>query len=97
MPEKLLTTEEVSSLLGISEEEVKRLARKAELPAYQVGGRFLRFRKEQIKALGRDVAPGLPESGPGAPSADKVLDFLYFNDFYVISGIIILLILWFIF
>ena len=96
MPEKLLTAEEASDLLGISEEEIKKLVEKGELPAYQIGGRFLRFRKEQVEAVcGGIVAEISPnERTPERPSADKILDFLYFNDFYIISAALTFIILW---
>ncbi|MGB2705396.1 MAG: helix-turn-helix domain-containing protein [Candidatus Omnitrophota bacterium] len=115
MPEKLLTINETSRLLGISEQEVKRLVNKGELPAYQVGGRFLRFRKEQIEAvqneiLAKGAAAGSPEKAPSKEFlkvrqeaayseslAERLSDFFYFNDFYIIAATIALLILWFIF
>jgi len=95
MPEKLLTLEEASGLLGISEEEIKKMVEKGELPAYQIGGRFLRFRKEQIEAIVGGIARAKPlEKTPEQPSMDKLLDFFYFNDFYIISAILAFLILW---
>jgi excisionase family DNA binding protein len=55
MPEKLLSIKEVSELLKISEEEVKRLVDIGEIPAYKIGGSFLRFRKEQIDAIRSEI------------------------------------------
>jgi len=113
MPEKLLTINETSRLLGISEQEVKGLVQKGELPAYQVGGRFLRFRKEQIEAIQNEIlAKGAgkpertrkrelqrrrPEAAYPESLADRASDFFYFNDFYIIAATIALLILWFVF
>jgi excisionase family DNA binding protein len=95
MPEKLLTAEEAADLLGISEEEIKKLVETGELPAYQIGGRFLRFRKEQVEAIaGEIVAKSPPKKAPERPSVDKFLDFLYFNDFYIISAALTFIILW---
>jgi len=114
MPEKLLTLEEVSDLLGITNDEVRSLVEKGVLPAYKINGRYLRFRKEQITAIRREVAlrasrkpsekrkPGhafLERSDNVYTESlrDKILDFVYFKDFYLISGFIILCILWIIF
>ncbi len=94
MPEKLLTAEEASGLLGISEEEIKKMVNKGELPAYQIGGRFLRFRREQLEAIRSGITAQLPERMPAQPAIDKFLDFFYFNDFYIISAILAFLILW---
>ena len=55
MSEKLLSIREVSEHLKISEEEVKRLVDIGEIPAYRIGGTFLRFRKEQIDAIRNEI------------------------------------------
>lgn len=111
MPEKLLTAKEVAFLLGISEEQVKELVEKGELPAYKIGGQFLRFRKEQIEAIKEEL--GVAENTVGThvlnkesdftqteekiyenSLMDRMADFLYFNDFYIISFFLIILLLW---
>lgn len=55
MSEKLLSIREVAEHLKISEEEVKRLVDIGEIPAYRIGGTFLRFRKEQIDAIRNEI------------------------------------------
>ena len=55
MPEHLLNIKEVADYLGVSEEEVKRLVDIGELPAYKIGDSFLRFRKEQVDAVKKEV------------------------------------------
>ena len=107
MPEKLLTLTEVSRLLEISQEAVKKLVKKGELPAYKIGGAFLRFRKEQIEAIRKEIPARFTEAGkPERPlkpkeevtysesQRDRIADFFYFNDFYIISAVITFLILW---
>ena len=129
MPEKLLSIKEVSDTLKISEEEVKRLVDIGEIPAYRIGGTFLRFRKEQIDAISAEIssfeedAAGIA-AAPAAESkpthtytdleqdikrksptvrqydysaAEKVRDFLYFNDFYILCFILIALLMYLIF
>lgn len=56
MPEHLLNIKEVALYLGVSEEEVKRLVDIGEIPAYKIGDSFLRFRKEQVDAVKREVS-----------------------------------------
>ena len=106
MPEKLLTIEEVSDALGISVQNLEKLVEKGELPAYKVGGSFLRFRKEQVEAIRNEILSREKVKTPLTPPKrhhkiehdvaysqsllDRVLDFLYFNDFYLISAAIIL-------
>lgn len=113
MPEKLLTIEEVSSLLGVTEERLRGLVEKGELPAYKIGGKFLRFRKEQVEAIMAEISAKpagdaakitpkkhlktRPGSVPQESLGDRISDFFYFKDFYIIAIIVSMLILWFIF
>ena len=130
MPEKLLSIKEVSEYLKLSEDEIKRLVDIGEIPAYRIGGTFLRFRREQIDAIRNDITdieekepehakPSLDNKGkPTHPYtelekdikrrepvtrqfdytfAERVKDFFYFNDFYLISIILMGMLLYFIF
>ncbi len=95
--EKLLTVRDVSLILGISEKEVVDLAESGALPAYKVGGVFLRFKKEQIQEFKKSTRPLASKSKTDVPQkysfSDKVSDFFYFNDFYILTILIILLLL----
>ena len=102
--EKLLTIRDVALILGISEREVVDLAEKGKIPAYKVAGVYLRFKREQIeefqKSLKQIRRPTIiPEkvSSEKTPFRDRVSDFFYFNDFYILAIIIILLMLYIIF
>lgn len=93
--EKLLTVRETASILGISEKEVMDLAEKGAIPAYKVGGVYLRFKKEQVQEFLKSNQP--PSSRPQhlkeSGFRDRVSDFFYFNDFFILAGLIILLLL----
>jgi excisionase family DNA binding protein len=103
--EKLLNINEVAEYLGLSPEGVRKLVNKGEIPAYQIGGVFLRFKKSQIEEVIKKgfstCQPSLTSSEPFLAQdssedysfCEKLKDFLYFNDFYIISIIIILIIL----
>lgn len=130
MPEKLLSIKEVAEYLKISEEEVKRLVDTGEIPAYRIGGSFLRFRKEQIDAIRNEISEveesltghAKPAPDPHGESAhtytdlereikmrepvtrqydytfsERVKDFFYFNDFYIISFILVFVLMYLIF
>ncbi len=125
-----MTIKEVAKYLEISEDEVKRLVDIGEIPAYKIGGSFLRFRKEQLDAIRDDVdevekdVPAAVKAGlddKGKPThhysdleaeikkrepvvrqydytaAEKMRDFFYFNDFYILSFVIIGVLLFIIF
>ena len=91
---KLLTIREVASFLDITEKEVIELSEKGIIPAYKVGGLFLRFKKEQIEGykskLQKPDSPGVRVNKDYSFS-EKVSDFFYFYDFYILSIMLILI------
>jgi excisionase family DNA binding protein len=91
--EKLLTVRDVSMLLNISEKEVLNLAETRTIPAYKIGGMYLRFKKEQVLEYKKTFHHTLPKAHDhnDYPLTDKISDFFYFNDFYVLSAILIIL------
>jgi excisionase family DNA binding protein len=121
MPEKLLTLKELSAYLKIGEDDIRELVDLGELPAYRIGGSFLRFRKEQVDAVKDEVISRLEhrqskpvavtsapvkarESVPAVQAEemndafnDKLRDFFYFNDFYIVSAAIMTVLLYVIF
>ncbi len=97
--EKLLTVRDVSYFLGISEREVLDLSQNGAIPAYKVGGVYLRFKREQVEEYKRKNKSLLHKDNNGHdyPLSDRVQDFLYFNDFYIFSFVIVALIIFIIF
>jgi len=93
--EKLLTIRDVSLILGISEKEVLDLAESGTIPAYKIGGLYLRFKKEQIEDYKKSIkySPSKADTPAGYPLRDKLRDFFYFNDFYILTVLIIILLL----
>jgi len=93
--EKLLTVREVAGVLNISEREVMNLAETGVIPAYKVGGVYLRFKKDQVLDYHKrklSPAPRLSTSNSNSLQ-DKISDFLYFNDFYILAIALIALLL----
>ncbi|MDD4894796.1 MAG: helix-turn-helix domain-containing protein [Candidatus Omnitrophica bacterium] len=95
MAERFLTVRDVSSILGISEKEVMDLVESKRLEAYRVGGVYIRFKQEQIAEFRKSFKSATKRvvSSEKYTLRDKISDFLYFNDFYILSALIILLIL----
>ena len=93
--------------MGISEKEVVDLAEQGKIPAYKVGGVYLRFKREQIETLKNSLKPLTDKikasakaewpSGDFTPEknslGDRISDFFYFNDFYILTVLAILLLL----
>ena len=94
--EKFLTVREVSLILGISEKEVVDLVETGSLPAYRIGGVYLRFKKAQVFEFKNKSAVSSPKKlarHTEYPFKDRFSDFLYFNDFYILAGVVIIALL----
>lgn len=95
--EKLLTIREVSQVLGVSEKEVIEFAEKGTIPAYKIAGVYLRFKREEIDAFKRKLKPLDYRQVPAREAyslKERFSDFFYFNDFYILSAILIALIVY---
>ncbi|MBI4707140.1 MAG: helix-turn-helix domain-containing protein [Candidatus Omnitrophica bacterium] len=97
--EKLLTVRDVSIILHVSEKKVLELAESGEVPAYKIGGVYLRFKKEQVYEYKKRLHPhaAKEEAAQKYSLNERIKDFLYFNDFYVFSAIVITVLLFVIF
>ena len=101
MSDKLLTLKETSECLRLSEDQVRTLVREGKLPAYHIGGVYLRFKEENVfDARIRYAGTQSKEPSKKYYSDSKestflasVKDFLYFNDFYIFSAILIVFLL----
>ncbi|MDD5439499.1 MAG: helix-turn-helix domain-containing protein [Candidatus Omnitrophica bacterium] len=105
MSDKLLTLKELAHYLGIDEDTVEELIDEGIIPAYKIGGSFIRCRKEQVDAIRDEITaktaqlaqkPVLAHAHTAAKQPqtresffDVIADFFYFNDFYIVCFFII--------
>jgi excisionase family DNA binding protein len=97
--EKLLTVRDVAVLLGVSEKDVLDLAENGTIPAYKVGGVYLRFKSEQIEDFKKKskMVSHQDRAMKDYTAWDRFRDFIYFNDFYIFAILLIFSMLFFIF
>ncbi|MCK4809342.1 MAG: helix-turn-helix domain-containing protein [Candidatus Omnitrophica bacterium] len=95
--QNLLTTREASQILGLAEKEVIELSKAGEIPFYRVAGEFLRFKKSDILNVKYTIQKRFNLKKESSPFWERVREFFYFNDFYIISGGVITVFLWLIF
>ncbi|KPK96701.1 MAG: hypothetical protein AMJ95_12700 [Omnitrophica WOR_2 bacterium SM23_72] len=88
--DKLLTIREAAELLGVTEQEVIDLAEEGKIPAYNIGGVYLRFKPEHIQQARQKIKKPLKSK---VSLIDRLYDFFYFNDFYILAVLIIILML----
>ena len=106
LTEDLLSPKEAAEFLEISEEELRSLVQKHQVPSHQVAGAFLRLKKkdvEELKIRWRIERDLFPKKEPvlahdtavsKAGFLEKLRDFWYFNDFYILCSILIMLLLY---
>lgn len=108
LEELYLDSREAASLLEISEEELRALAKKNQVPTHNIAGGFLRFKKkelEELKIKWRIQRELFPKRGKyfahdntvsKAGLFDGIRDFWYFNDFYIMCTLLASALLFFI-
>jgi excisionase family DNA binding protein len=94
--EKLLTVRDVAHILNLTEKDVLDLAENGAIPAYKVGGVYLRFKRGQVEEHRKKIHSG-SQARHKIPFNDRALDFFYYNDFYIFSILLIILMLFIIF
>lgn len=96
MMKRFLTSKEAADYLGINEDELKRLTAEGLIPSYKIGGIYMRYKIDDLNSYSRKIHTGSRQGYSGTFS-DRVKDFFYFNDFYIFSLAVIVVILYFIF
>jgi excisionase family DNA binding protein len=94
---QFISVRETAQILAISEKKVMDLIEQRKLQAYRIADKFLRLKKSDVLQL-RNAGSVEVDLKPLEYSAGERLgDFFYFNDFYLISLTIILSLLYIIF
>lgn len=97
MREKLYTVREAAQYLGITERDVIDLSQEGTIPAFKVGGVYLRFKKEHLDSIKDKVKPASEIDTVPYSLSEKWSDFFYYNDFYILSILVISILVYLIF
>jgi excisionase family DNA binding protein len=85
----MLTLDEVKNFLGVEQQVIEKFIQDEVLHAYKIGGVYIRFRKEEVLGLKYDVLLKKKKSTASGSFGQRVWDFWRFNNFYIISVLII--------
>ena len=96
MTGKLLTIREAAHYLNVTEKEVIELVEAGTIPAYKVGGVYLRFKKDQIDGVKDKIKPNQALISIEGTTGERIRDFVYHNDFYILYLVVIFFLLYFI-
>ena len=91
----MLTLEEVKNFLQASQESVEGLLKNGRLHAYKIGGSYIRFRKEEVMNLRQEIRPAHIK-GAARSLLGQLADFWRFNNFYIVSAVLVALLIFFI-
>tara|TARA_B100000315_G_scaffold242528_1_gene264799 strand:+ start:5766 stop:6080 length:315 start_codon:yes stop_codon:yes gene_type:complete len=94
MKEKLLTTREASLILEISEKDIIELANTNLIAHFKLGGEFLRFKKDDIIKIKPAIKKKYNIPDKNHRGSEQLREFIYFNDFYIVSGTVIIALIW---
>lgn len=84
-----ITVRETAQLLAISEKKVMDLVEEGKLQAYKIAGQFLRLKRSEVLNIRSTGSIAQENSQIQYTATERFKDFLYFNDFYIISGLAI--------
>ena len=108
LKEEYLSVHEASQILEISEQELWSLVHQHQVPTHTIAGAFLRFKKNEIEELKnkwriqRELFPKreryFSHKNMVSPAGifESLRDFWYFNDFYIVCSILVVVLLYFI-
>lgn len=93
MIDRLLNEKEAAEYLGIPEEQLRELARGKKIPAYRIGGEFLRFDPKDLDHVRGFIKASLTKAKKDYSFFARFKDYFYYNDFYIIVAILIIILL----
>ena len=85
----MLTLDEVKNFLEVEQQVIEKFIQDDVLHAYKIGGVYIRFRKEEVLSLKYDVLLKGKKTGVSSSWGQHLWDFWRFNNFYIISVLII--------
>ena len=85
----MLTLDEVKNFLEVEQQVIEKFIQDDVLHAYKIGGVYIRFRKEEVLGLKYDVLLKKKKTGDPGSFGQRVWNFWRFNNFYIISVLII--------
>jgi len=95
--DQFISVREAAQILKVSEKKIMELSEQGKLLPYRIAGQFIRFKRADIasmKTAGSVVAENIHYE---YTSAERLKDFFYFNDFYILATVIMLFFLYIIF
>jgi excisionase family DNA binding protein len=94
---QFISVRETAQLLSVTEKKVMELVEQRKLQAYRIADKFLRLKKSEVLTLRNTGSVVQEQAALAYTSGERIRDFVYYNDFYIISGLVAAGLLCFIF
>lgn len=94
---QFISVRETAQILAISEKKVMDLIEDGKLQAYRIADKFLRLKRVDVLKLRNTGNVTVENHQIPYSSAERVQDFFHYNNFYIASSILILVLLYVIF
>ena len=88
-----VTVREASQLLGISESKIMSLIDEKKLLSYRIADQYLRLKRTDVVSLRDSGAITAEMVRFPYTMQERFQDFLAYNDFYIVSAVVILVLL----
>jgi excisionase family DNA binding protein len=89
----MLSLEEVMHYLDLDKEGVESLIHEEKLHAYKIGGVYLRFKKAQVESVYLEKTIAKKKK---SYVHERMSDFWEYNNFYIITGLCLIGILYYV-
>lgn len=94
---QFVSVRETAQILAVTEKKVVDLIEEGKLQAYRIADKFLRLKRTEVLEL-RNTGNIVKENHQiPYTSSERVQDFFHYNNFYLLSSILVLVLLYIIF
>lgn len=88
-----ISVREAAQILGVTERRIMDMIESHELQAYKIANQFLRLKQSEVTALRKSGAVPNETTQFSYTAKERLQDFFYYNDFYLVSGLVILILI----
>lgn len=97
MSSQYITVRETAQVLGVSEKKVMDLIESHQLQAYRIADQFLRLKRTEVMQIRSGGSIAAENVQHDYTAVERIKDFFYFNDFYLVTLAVIAGLLYIIF
>lgn len=89
MSSQYITVRETAQILAVSEKKVMDLIEGHQLQAYRIADQFLRLKRHEVMQIRLGGTVASENTAHEYTLAQRVGDFFYFNDFYLLALLVV--------